>query len=133
MVICIRSGYKLLDRFLYTDLNVDHRIITRVVSRQHSSPGRWPKFKIKVKKVLVLKKDDFNMNLYLKCRSPNTFSSKDIVQLKVYQNSDKIQSSWYQNTRSKFKIKVTRSKVLVPSSCIYFSTIKVLTHLVQKI
>jgi hypothetical protein len=31
------------------------------------------------------------MNLYLKYQSPNTFSSKDIVQLKVYQNSDKIQ------------------------------------------
>jgi hypothetical protein len=31
------------------------------------------------------------MHLYLKYQSPNTFSSKDIVQLKVYQTSDKMQ------------------------------------------
>jgi hypothetical protein len=64
------------------------------------------------------------MHLYLKNQSPNTFGSKDIAQIKVFQNLGQSsrsrsqgQKSRYQKkflkTRSKFKIKVTRSKVLV--------------------
>ena len=45
------------------------------------------------------------MNLYLKYQSPNTFGSKDKVQVKDFEKL---------KTMSKFKIKVTRSKVLVP-------------------
>ena len=41
------------------------------------------------------------MNLYLKYQSPNTFSSKDIVQLKVYQNLDKIQSHKFRSLGTK--------------------------------
>jgi hypothetical protein len=41
------------------------------------------------------------MHLYLKYQSLNTFGSKDIAQVKLFK------------TRSKFKIKVTRSNVLV--------------------
>jgi hypothetical protein len=41
------------------------------------------------------------MHLYFKYQSSSTFGSKDIAQIKVFK------------TRSKFKIKVTRSKVLV--------------------
>jgi hypothetical protein len=44
------------------------------------------------------------MHLYLKYQSPNAFGSKEIAQVKVV----------FFKTRSKFKIKVTRSKVLVP-------------------
>ena len=42
-------------------------------------------------------------------QSPNKFGSKDIAQVKVFQNEVKIQDQSH-----KFKIKVTRSKVLVP-------------------
>ena len=41
------------------------------------------------------------MNLYLKYQSPNTFSSKDIVKLKVYQNLDKIQSHKFRSLGTK--------------------------------
>jgi hypothetical protein len=41
------------------------------------------------------------MHLYLKYQSPNTIGSRDIVKVKFFK------------TRSKFKIKVTRSKFLV--------------------
>jgi hypothetical protein len=47
------------------------------------------------------------MHLYLKNQSPNKFGSKDIAQVKVFQNEVKIQDQSH-----KFKIKVTRSKVL---------------------
>jgi hypothetical protein len=43
------------------------------------------------------------MHLYLKYQNSSTYGSKDIAQVKVFFK-----------TRSKFKIKVTRSKVLVP-------------------
>ena len=64
------------------------------------------------------------MNLYLKYQSPYTFSSKDIVQLKVYQNSDKIQGH-------KFKSLGTKRKI--SSLCIYILSINALSHLVQEI
>jgi hypothetical protein len=48
------------------------------------------------------------MHLYLKYQSLNTFDSKDIIQVKVFFK-----------TRSKFKIKVTRSKVLAPKEIIH--------------
>ena len=56
------------------------------------------------------------MNLYLKYQSPNTFSSKDIVQLKVYQNSDKIQSHKFRSlgTKKLGQSSKSRSQVLVP-------------------
>jgi hypothetical protein len=61
--------------------------------------------------VLVTKKKClFKMHLYLKYQNLNTFGSKDVVQpvqVKVFK------------TRSKFKIKVTRSKVLVPKKVLF--------------
>jgi hypothetical protein len=48
------------------------------------------------------KKGLFIMHLYLKYQNPNTFGSIDIAQSKVFK------------TTSKFKMKVTRSKVVVP-------------------
>jgi hypothetical protein len=53
-------------------------------------PGKRPKFKISVtgSKVLIgtNKKGVFIMHLYLKYQSPNTFGSKDIAKVKVFQN-----------------------------------------------
>ena len=42
-------------------------------------------------------------------QSPNKFGSKDIAQVKVFQNEVKIQDQSH-----KFKIKVTRSNVFIP-------------------
>jgi hypothetical protein len=44
------------------------------------------------------KKGLFIMHLYLKCQNSSTFGSKDIAQIKVFQNWVKVQgqTSWYQ-------------------------------------
>jgi hypothetical protein len=63
----------------------------------------------KVKSLDTMEKDSFIIHLYLKYQSPNKFGSKEIAQVNFFQNEVKIQDQSH-----KLKIKVTRSKVLVP-------------------
>jgi hypothetical protein len=67
------------------------------------------------------------MHLYLKYQSPNTFSSKDLVQVKVFsklgqssRSRSQDQKSWYQ-----------RKGLLIMH--LYLLSIKPIVHLVQKI
>jgi hypothetical protein len=66
------------------------------------------------------------MHLCLKYQSPNTFGSKDIVQVKDFQNKVKVQDQGH-------KVKSLGTQRKVSSSCRYISKIKPLTYLVQNI
>ena len=110
------------------------------------------------------------MHLYLKHQSSSTYGSKDIAQVKVFQNQIKVQDQGHKikcfgtiekassqcisissikalvlmiqkiqprlkffKTRSKFKIKITRSKVLKLKERSLHNASKSLVHMVQKI